>query len=138
MKKALFLLFLLPLISQAQIFADFGGGIESATYHPLVKMCAGYELNKISVEAVLQPSVTRSPIAPNYMGLKAGYNINNFVPGVGYYYNYKNSNDKRQNHAALVFSLKYIANINDNCDFYAEVNYIEKSIQLTTGVHIPF
>jgi len=138
MKNLLFVLLLSPLISMAQPYAEMGSGIETVHHRPLMKISAGYELNKVSVEAVEQVTITRATNSNNYFGLKTGYNIHNFIPGVGYYYNYRTADDKTQNHATPGFSLKYVLDLNDRGGVYAEGNYVEKSFQVTFGFHAIF
>lgn len=138
MKNLLFILLLLPLIIQAQPYAEIGSGIETVNYRPLLKVAVGYEMQNICLEAVEQVTITRASDASNYFGFKAGYNIKNFVPGIGYYYNYLNADDKSKNHAAPGFSLKYILDLNDNGGMYAEANYFEKTFQISIGFHAIF
>lgn len=136
-KMVIFLLLLsLPAFAQSQIFANFGAGIETSKSYPVARISAGYEHNKVVIEAVEQFTITRAVNSSNYLGMKAGYNIHNFVPAVGYYYNYRNADNKEQNHGAAGYSLKYILILGEIGGPYAEALYIEKSVQFTVGFHI--
>ena len=136
-KTVIFILLLsLPAFAQSQIFVDFAGGVETSKIYPVGHISAGYEHNNIVIEAVEQFTITRAVNSSNYLGLKVGYNVHNFVPAVGYYYNYRNADNKEQNHGAAGYSLKYILILGEIGGPYAEALYIEKSVQFTVGFHI--
>lgn len=134
MKFFLFLLFIIPLLSRAQFHANFGAGY--GNHNPAFQLSAGYQVNKAVMEGTIISSLGRHVNSDHYFGAKAGYEVGNFVPSVGYYFNYRNADDKQQNHAAAGFSLKYLLHVNDNGGFYAEALYIEKNIFITAGFHI--
>ncbi len=154
MKKVIFLILLIsPIVLQAQVFVNVGAG--AATFQqqiqlgegshtlpaqvivPVVKMAAGYQINHVVLEAELRPTVTRKRNSPNNLGIKAGYRINHFIAGVGYYYDYHNSDDPTNNTTGFGYSLEYVVPLTQNGDFYAEGAYLNNSYQLTAGFHIP-
>ncbi len=155
MKKVIFLILLIsPVVLHAQFFVNLGAGV--ATFEqqiplgegshalpsqlivPVVKMAAGFEIRKIVLEAELRPTVTSKSNSPNNFGLKAGYHINHFIPALGCYYNYSNSDNPANNQAGFGYSLEYIVPITGNGDLYFEAIYLNNSWQITGGFHIPF
>lgn len=156
MKKVIFFILLIsPGILHAQIFVNLGAG--AATFEqnisvsgegthtlpsqfliPVVKMAAGFETRHIVMEAELRPTLTRQRNSPNNFGLKAGYHINHFIPAIGYYYNYCNSDNPINNTAGFGYSLEYIVPLTRKGDLYFEAAYLNQSMQLTGGFHIPF
>jgi hypothetical protein len=156
MKKVVFFILLIsPIVLHAQLFVNLGAG--AATYEqklpltdegshalpsqvlvPVVKMAAGFEMHRIFLEAELRPTLTHESNSPNNLGLKAGYYINHFIPAIGYYYNYCNSDNPINNKAGFGYSVEYIVPFNRNGDLYFEAVYLNNSWQLTGGFHIPF
>ena len=156
MKKAIFLILLIsPVILHAQLYVNLGAGIVTFQQKiplsgegshalpanlvvPAVKMAAGLEIRHIVMEAELRPTLTRQSNSPNNFGVKAGYRINHFIPAIGYYYNYCNSDNPLNNTAGFGYSLEYIVPVTRNGDLYFEAAYLNNSWQLTGGFHIPF
>lgn len=138
--KNLFLLLILiiPASLHAQLYVDFGGGMETSAGRPIANISVGFQHSNVIVEAVEQVTISRVANNTNLFGLKAGYNYKNFIPAVGYYYNYRSSDNKEMNHAAAGFSLKYFLNLNPNGGLYAEAMYVEKVVQVTAGFHVTF
>jgi hypothetical protein len=156
MKKIIFFILLIsPVILRAQLFVNLGAGV--ATFEqqiplvsegshalpsqivvPVVKMAAGFEIRNIVLEAELRPTVTRKRNSPNNFGVKAGYHINHFIPAIGYYYNYCNSDNPINNKAGVGYSLEYVVPVTRNGDLYFEAIHLNNSWQLTGGFHIPF
>src|SRR5665647_2799393 len=126
MKKLFFILLLLPAIVGAQVHFGLGAGYDVSKSKPLANINIGYTAsNNIMIEAVMQPAITRAVNSDHYFGGKIGYNIHNLVPAVGYYYNYKNADDKAMNKwIGVGYSLKYILPVNDNGGLYAEALYL--------------
>jgi hypothetical protein len=155
MKKVIFFILLIsPGVLRAQFFANLGVGaatfeqkipfngegshaLSSQFIVPVVKMAAGFEMRHIVLEAALRPTLTRQSNSPNNFGVKAGYHINHFIPAIGYYYNYSNSDNPGNNTAGIGYSLQYIIPINRNGGLYVEAAYMNNSTQLTAGFHIP-
>lgn len=138
MVKKIILIFLcLPAVANAQMTFNMGAGTDFK--NALAHISAGYQYNELLVEAVEQPTITRKANSNNYFGIKACYNFRGFIPAIGYYYNYKSSNNKEQNHSVPGISLKYLLILNTNGGLYIEGMYIEKSFQLTAGFNVqPF
>ena len=122
--KALFLVVILlaSLTSFSQAFVDFGAGAAKVISSkkvpdcvvPVMKISAGYQFGNIVTEAVLQPSITRKVNAPSYFGLKAGYNLNGFIPSIGALYNYRNADDVSMNRWEVGYALKYQYSVGTN------------------------
>jgi|GEM_PF-2406698 hypothetical protein len=156
MKKVIFFILLIsPCILHAQLFVNLGAGaatfeqkipvsnegahvLPSQLLVPVVKMAAGYQIRHIVMEAELRPTLTRQSNSPNNFGLKAGYCIHHFVPAIGYYYNYCNSDNPANNTSGFGYSLEYLLPVTRNGDLYLEAAYMNHSMQLTGGFHIPF
>ena len=156
MKKVIFIILLIsPRILHAQLFVNLGAGaatfqqkvpltgeathaLPSQLVVPVVKISAGLQIRHFVMEAELRPTLTRQSNSPNNFGMKAGYRINHFIPAIGYYYNYCNSDNPGNNTAGIGYSLQYIRQINRKTDLYLEAAYMNNSAQLTAGFHIPF
>jgi hypothetical protein len=156
MKKVIFFILLIsPGILHAQLFVNLGAGaatfeqkapvstegahlLPSQIVVPVVKMAAGYQIRHIVMEAELRPTLTRQSNSPNNFGLKAGYYIHHFVPAIGYYYNYCNSDNPANNTSGFGYSLEYLLPVTRNADLYVEAAYMNHSVQLIGGFHIPF
>lgn len=156
MKKVIFFILLIsPHILHAQLFVNLGGGaatfqqkiplngeathaLPSQLVVPVVKMSTGVQIRHFVLEAELRPTLTRQSNSPNNFGFKAGYRISHFIPAIGYYYNYCNSDNPGNNTVGIGYSLQYITPINRKADLYLEAAYMNNSAQLTTGFHIPF
>ena len=125
---------------KGQIKADFGAGlIYKSELHPMAKISFGYELYKVNIETVFQPTISRDANTPLYTGIKAGYNINGLIPMIGYYYRYASGDDKRQNGwVGLGYSIKYVYLLGDQGGLFAEAAYINESVSVITGFHVIF
>lgn len=138
MKNLISLIFLIPVISFAQVKVDIGAGYNFSCSHAVVKLSVGYEVKKIVIEAVEQPTVTHDAGNPNYFGLKAGYNIHGVIPMVGYMYNYTSADDKSKNKGAVGYSLKYVYTLGDPGGLFVEGLYVHKVVEIVFGFHINF
>lgn len=147
-----FLLFISSLtFSQAHF--DIGGGFGNlrsdksghentqgiGILTPIMRLSAGYQFsNNITTEGIIQPSLSRKVNSPHFFGLIAGYNLNGFIPAIGYMYNYCNSDDFSQNSGSIGYSLKYTVTVNDNGGLFIDALYSQKYFQLTAGFHVVF
>ncbi|MGN6530720.1 MAG: hypothetical protein ACTHK0_03055 [Ginsengibacter sp.] len=150
----IFLILLIsPIVLHAQVFVNVGVG--AATFDqqievgeglhtlptqvivPVVKMAAGYDIKNLMLEAELRPTLTRKRNSSNDLGIKAGYRFNHFIPAIGYYYNYCNSDNPINNTSGIGYSLEYDVPVTQNGDLYIEGAYLNNSYQLTAGFHIP-
>lgn len=126
----------------SQAYLDFGGGLGKdhiAGLIPAMKISVGYQFqNNIVAEGIIQPSITRKVNAPNYFGVKAGYNFNGFIPSIGALYNYRNSDDVSMNRWEVGYALKYQFPLNENGGLFAEALYTKSSYQLMAGFNIQF
>jgi hypothetical protein len=163
MKKPIFLILLFtpiillftPIILHAQLFVNLGAGgasfeqkvplsdqgshaLPSNVLVAVVKMAAGFEIRNVVVEAELRPTITHMRNSPNNFGVKAGYHLKRFIPAIGYYYNYCNSDNPIYNKAGFGYSLQYISPIRQNADLCLDAAYLNNCYQFTVGFHIPF
>ena len=130
---------IIPIITFGQAHFDMGYGIvKSESTFPVMKISAGYEINKVVTEIIMQPAITRKVNAPSYFGLKAGYNFHNLIPSIGYLYNYKSADNKRMNSWGIGYGLKYQIQVNDNGGVYIEGMYVGGNYELTAGFHVIF
>lgn len=126
--------------ASAQLKADIGLGLNyNSELHPMARMSFGYELNKVNVETVFQPSITREINPDAYSGIKAGYNFSNLIPMIGYYYDYRSADNKDENKwSGIGYSLKYVYRLGHRGGLFVEGLYLNKSTQLIAGFHIAF
>lgn len=152
--KLLFIIgLILPVFGFSQLHVELGGGISSATYQgindagkaettkailPAFKLAIGYEIGSIVIEVAEQPTLSRLVNSPKLFGLKAGYDINGFVPFVGYFIDHCNSDNTDYNSKFFGFGIKYSFQINDNGGLYIEGLRAGKNSQLTAGIHYKF
>lgn len=139
MKKLFIILSFLPLASMAQLRMGMGAGYDASNHKCIGNINFNYTAtNNAVIEAVMQPSLTRHINAANYFGMKAGYSFHNIIPSIGYYYNYSSADDKGMNKwVGVGYSLKYMKDIQRG-GVFAEGDYINKTIQVITGVYIKF
>lgn len=152
MKKLLFIFLLVPALSQAQFSINVGGGIGTATKYtgidevdrpvnkntiaPVAKLSLSYQFSNIMLEAIEMPTITRTVNAPNYFGMRAGYNIasSGIIPSIGYFYTLRSEDDPAQNKWAPGIALKYQFNINERGGLYCEASYMKSgSAGITAG-----
>lgn len=158
MKKFILLLIvLLPLATFAQIYIEMGGGAEYLqngvatgednagketgikNVFPVMKLAVGAEFNNsIVVETVLQAGITRTKNVGAYFGFKGGYNFGNIVPAVGFYYGYLDADNTDKNAGHVGYSLRYQKFVNEQAGLFVEGLYINKTAQLTAGIHFAF
>jgi len=129
-------LFIFPIVLMAQVHIELGVGANVKTKNPICKIAFGMEVNKVVLEVVEQPTITRKINSPNYFGGRAGYNINGFVPSVGYFYSHASSDDKGCNEWFVGYALKYQYVLTENGGLYAEAMYINNQPEITVGFHV--
>jgi hypothetical protein len=136
MKYLLLISLLAPVMGFTQIHAELGAGLSASQYQgindagkpeqstallPTIKIGLGFEFSGIVIEASAHPTLSRLVNTPKMLGVKAGYNINGFVPFVGYYSDQCNSD-----------------NTGYNGGLYFEGLKAGKNIQITGGIHYKF
>jgi hypothetical protein len=153
MKYLLLISLLAPVSCFSQLHAELGGGISVSQYQaindagkpeqstailPTLKIGIGFEFSGIVLEASAQPTLVWLVNTPKILGLKAGYNINGFIPFVGYYSDQCNSDNTGYNSSFFGYGLKYQWQITDNGGLYFEGLKAGKNIQITGGIHYKF
>ena len=124
MKNLIVLLFF-PVFAHAQTI-NLGGGIHNKKTMFQIEAGVG---NKFTINASYQAIPVREAKTVNfYYGLKAGYNIENFVPQIGYFFSHNGFK-------GLAYFLKYEIEINDKGGIYIEAGYLEHT-QLNGGFKI--
>jgi hypothetical protein len=153
MKYLLLISLLAPVSCFSQLHAEIGGGISVSQYQaindagkpeqstailPTLKIGIGFEFSGIVLEASAQPTLSSLVNTPKILGLKAGYNINGFVPFVGYYSDKCNSDNTAYNKSFLGYGLKYQWEVIDDGLIYFEALKAGPNIQVTGGMHYKF
>lgn len=142
----------ISLASSSQAHFDIGGGFGNlrsdksghentqgiGIITPIMRLAGGYQFGNIATEAIIQPALTNKVNSPHFFGATIGYNINGFIPAIGYMYNYSNSDDHSQNSGSVGYSLKYSFSVNDNGGLFFDALYSQKYFQLTVGFHVVF
>lgn len=150
--KKVFIVVTIFLISGkcfSQFSLEFGGGISYQKVEvpddgpknmllPLEKLSLSYEVSNIVMEGEMRISVTRIANAPKNVGGRIGYDFGGFIPAVGYYYNGCSSDHPELNFSGFGYFLKYVSFITDQGAIYFEGAYVNKSAQLTAGIHFEF
>jgi len=140
-------LLVISLCTKSQVYVDFGAGAaytaptqKTESYMvPVMKLAfGGYDIGNVVTEVIVQPSLTRKVNAPNYLGVKLGYNFFGIIPSVGYLYDFCNSDDVTNNKWVASYGVKFQKNINENGNIYGELIYTKISYGFTIGVNIPF
>jgi len=122
--------------AKAQAKTDIGLGMNyNKELRPMAKISVSYELNKVNIETVFQPTISRQANPDTYFGVKAGYNIHNLIPMIGYYYDYRSAENEW---AGVGYSLKYVYLLGEQGGLFMEGLYVNKSTQLIAGFHIAF
>lgn len=143
-------LLMISLCAKSQVYVDLGAGAAYTTPSqktesymiPITKLAVGYQFGNVVSEGIVQPSLTRKVNAPNYLGVKLGYNFLGIIPSVGYLYDYCNSDNPEMNKWVASLGVKFQRNIindeNSNGNIYGEIMYTKISYQFTVGFNIPF
>lgn len=152
MKKliTLSIIFLLPLLSKAQVFADFGMG---ATVHkaqdnklnPKItnytfNLDAGYNLNNLILKGEFYGIANRSTTQPKLIaGLSVGYQfINCITPAIGYYRSLVSMDDRSLNSFDVGYSLEYYKPLGEKGGLFLKGMFISKNTIFTIGARTKF
>ena len=146
MKKIIIITLLaMPSFLFAQVHFDFGFGATKSivnyktdkTVVPTFKASIGGKFNNnVVVEAIMNTSMVRSANSSWLIGAKLGYSIGNFIPSVGYLYNFRTYDTYGKNGFEFGYDLKYLIPVHDFGGFYVEALYTKSTIGLSTGIHI--
>ena len=130
------LIIMLTTATTAQARTNIGAGWNLDSNVPVVAMNLSYESKKIVFEGVFNPTATRRVNGTNYTGFRLGYNIAGVIPSVGYYYNFYNSDQKKEfNKWRVGYSVKVARIINEDGGIFLNGLY-SNSVQLTIGFFI--
>ena len=153
MKTLLLIGLFSPLFGFSQVHMELGAGSSYSTYQGIndagkaqptkaifttLKLAIGYEVANIVLEGSVQPSLSRLVNSPKLFGIKAGYNVNSFVPFIGYFSDHANSDNTDYNSSFLGYGLKYQFLLNENAGLYFEGLKAGNNYQLTGGIHYQF
>lgn len=119
-----------------QVTMGMGAGTDFR--HGLAVLNLGYEVSNIVIEGRLTPSLTRNVNANNFMGGSVGYDFGGLVGSAGYYYDLVSEDKRWLNKAYVGYSVKWYTLINDRSGLFINALYINKSAQLTAGIHYKF
>ena len=152
--KTLFLIGLFsPLFGFSQVHMELGTGASYSTYQgindagksqttkailPVLKFAIGYETANIVLEGSVQPSLSRLVNSPKLFGAKIGYDIDGFIPFIGYYSDHANSDNTGFNSSFIGYGLKYQSLLNENAGLYFEGLKAGNNYQITGGIHYKF
>lgn len=143
----IFLLLTIPIISFGQVHFDLGFGATKSivnykmdkTVVPTFKASVGGTFsNNISVEAIVNASMMRSANSSGLFGAKLGYAFENFIPSIGYFYNFRTYDTYGKNSFEIGYDIKYLLPVHDYGGLYFEALYTKSTIGLSTGIHIIF
>lgn len=134
------LLFISLLFAVATAFSQahigMGAGYDVATGKPIGTIIVGANILNIVLDGVVTPSITRTANVNNYFTFKIGYQVHNFIPAVGFYNDFKSSDNKELNYNCIGYSLTKIIPIQDDGRaLFANVLYTKTGFQITAGVY---
>lgn len=144
MKKLLLLLItIIPVILFAQIEMGIGAGIDTKTVKPIANTYIGFRVSQFSLNAEIRPSITRTANVHNYVGGKVGVDLSDrsqnnasVIIGAGEYYDIRSQDKTQLNSFKTAFFAKGIWYLKEYNGLYIETFYINKSVQLSFGMHV--
>lgn len=108
----------------------------------------GYEKSIFNFQGEIRPSLSRNVAAHNYIGFRFSLNLENpdgeemtglsVLPGIFYGYDLKSQDKVYLNKWFFAPTLKTIIMITDNGGLSFDGMYINKSVQISMGIHLRF